>query len=169
MPRDSVDRMVEAWSASHPGTDVSPLEVVGRLLLSAEHCRRQLEAALRSFELSFGDFDVINTLRRHSDQDGQHPSDLARSSLITTGAMTARLKRLERSGLITRSTDLGDGRAVRVHLTERGDQIARRALDAVLEADLAFLQPLNADQRETAAALLKRLLLAAEATNGSEG
>jgi DNA-binding MarR family transcriptional regulator len=164
MDKDSVDRMIEAWAAADPTLDPRPLEVVGRLLLCAQHCQQQLVAALRPLDLSFGDFDVLNTLRRRADPHGTNPSQLAQSSLITTGAMTARLHRLERSGLITRVPDRGDGRAVRIRLTARGSRLARKALQAVLEADEAFLEPLQMQQRDTVASILKLLLLHNEAT-----
>jgi DNA-binding MarR family transcriptional regulator len=163
MDTDSVDRIIQAWAQRDPRVDARPLEVVGRLLLCAEHCKRDLVAALRPFDLSFGDFDVLNTLRRRGDQQGTNPSDLAASSLITTGAMTSRLNRLERAGLIARMPDPADGRGVRVRPTARGEQLAEQALQAVIAADEAFLQPLNQRQRDEVAAALKLLLLHHEA------
>lgn len=162
MRTDSVDEIVRAWAAREPGLDTSPLEVVGRLLLCAGHLERALVAALEPLGVSFGDFDVINTLRRRSDPSGTNPRDLARSSLITSGAMTARLDRLARRGLIERAPDPADGRAVLVRLTGRGEQLADRALHAVLAADEAFLAPLEPAQREAAASLLKCLLVRCE-------
>jgi DNA-binding MarR family transcriptional regulator len=158
MHTDSVDRIIQAWAERDPQVDARPLEVVGRLLLCAEHCKRDLVAALRPFDLSFGDFDVINTLRRRGEEQGTNPSDLAASSLITTGAMTSRLDRLERAGLIRRTPDPADGRGVRVRLTTRGEQLAQQALQAVIAADKAFLEPLDEHQRDLVASALKRLL-----------
>jgi DNA-binding MarR family transcriptional regulator len=163
MDTDSVDRMIEAWAEADPTLNPQPLEVVGRLLLCAQHLQQKLVAALHPYDLSFGDFDVLNTLRRRADPHGTNPSQLAQSSLITTGAMTARLHRLERSGLITRVPDRDDGRAVRIRLTSRGSRLAKTALQAVLEADEAFLEPLQMRQRDTVASLLKLLLLHHEA------
>ena len=76
--------------------------------------------------------------------------------------MTTRLDRLERAGLIARAPDPADGRAVRVRLSRRGDQLAREALGAVLAADHAFLEPLGDRQQEAVAAGLKQLLLHCE-------
>lgn len=159
MPADSVDRIIAAWAERDPTVDARPLAVVGRLLLCAHHCRKALVAALEPFGLSFGDFDVINTLRRRRDKGGTNPSDLARSALITTGAMTARLDRLERARLIRRTADPGDGRAVRVHLTPTGERLAKRALRAVIAADLDFLRPLSEEEREATSSALRLLLL----------
>jgi DNA-binding MarR family transcriptional regulator len=114
--------------------------------------------------LSIADFDVLNTLRRRSDRRGTNPSDLAHSSLITTGAMTARLNRLERAGLIRRAPDPADRRGVLVHLTRPGSIKARQALNAVIIAAEAFLEPLSTQQQRTAAAVLKPLLLHHETT-----
>lgn len=159
MRPDSIDRIIAAWEQRDPRVDARPLAVVGRLLLWADHGRTAIVTALAPFGLSFGDFDVLNTLRRHADERGTNPSDLARSSLITTSAMTARLDRLERAGLIQRAPDRDDGRAVRVHLTAKGDRLAERALGAIIAADEEFLAPLNERQRDTVAATLKLLLL----------
>ena len=159
MERDSVDRIIEAWAERDPSVDATPLAVVGRLLLCAHYLKQELVGALRPFGLSFGDFDVLNTLRRAGDEEGTNPSDLAAAALITTGAMTARLDRLERAGLIERSPDPTDGRAVRVRLTRRGEELAKEALAAVIETDDAYLEPLDDGQRAAVAAALKELLL----------
>jgi DNA-binding MarR family transcriptional regulator len=160
---DSIDRMIQAWAKSDPRVHARPLEVAGRLLLCAAHLERAIVIALKPFGLSFGDFDVLNTLRRRADEQGTNPSDLAHSSLITSGAMTARLDRLERAALVERAPDPTDRRAVRVHLTEAGERIAEQALHAVIAADESFLEPLSERQRDTVASALKQLLLSAEA------
>jgi len=159
---DSVDRIVQAWANRDPRVDARPLEVAGRLLLCAAHLERAIVAALEPFGLSFGDFDVLNTLRRRGEEHGANPSDLAKSSLITSGAMTARLDRLERAGLIKRAPDPTDRRAVRVHLSEAGERVAEQALQAVIAADNAFLEPLSQRRRDAVASALRQLLLHAE-------
>src|SRR5918994_2815093 len=74
---------------------------------------------------------------------GTKPSDLARSSLITTGAMTARVDRLERAGLIQRTPDPTDRRSMLVQLTGQGDKLAKQALHAVIASNETFLEPLD--------------------------
>ncbi|MFC0623056.1 MarR family winged helix-turn-helix transcriptional regulator [Kribbella deserti] len=153
---DSVDRMIEAWRRSHPELEVSPLEVVGRLLLCARHLERALVAALKPLGLSFGDFDVLNTLRRMAVP--ANPTELAAASLVTSGAMTARLDRLVEAGLVDRVAAEHDRRGVRVSLTKAGNDIADKALKAVLSADEQFLAPLDRNQRGDAVELLRLLL-----------
>lgn len=162
MPTDHVDQMVAAWARVAPDLDVEPLEVAGRLLRCAAYLERAIDDALRPLGLSFGDFDVINTLRRRGDPAGTNPKVLAAAALITSGAMTSRLDRLERAGLLERRLDPHDRRAVLVQLTPVGKERAARALEAVLDADRRFLDPLGPEDRRTVAASLKRLLLRAE-------
>lgn len=159
MKSDSVDRIVQAWRKRDPHLDSSTLEITGRLLLCAGYYERTVSTILQPFGLSIADFDVLNTLRRVSDQHGSKPSDMARSSLITTGAMTSRLDRLERSGLIRRMPDPADRRGVLVRLTSQGSKVARQALHELIAANQAFLEPLSGQQRESLASALQLLLL----------
>ncbi|MGH3681978.1 MAG: MarR family winged helix-turn-helix transcriptional regulator, partial [Natronosporangium sp.] len=158
MDADHVDRMVAAWARLDPALDIEPLEVAGRLLRCAAYLERAIDQALRPLGLSFGDFDVINTLRRRAEPAGTNPTALAASALITSGAMTSRLDRLERAGLVERHPDPYDRRAILVRLTPAGRDRASRALAAVLAADRQFLDPLGQDDRVSVAAALKRLL-----------
>ncbi len=159
MESDSVDRIVQAWRERDPQLDSSSLEVTGRLLLCAVYYERTVGTVLHRFGLSIADFDVLNTLRRVSDQHGSKPSDMARSSLITTGAMTSRLDRLERAGLIRRTPDPADRRGVLVRLTPRGSKVARQALQELIGTNEAFLEPLSGQQRDSIASALKQLLV----------
>lgn len=159
MDSDSVDRIVQAWRRRDPKLDSSSLEVTGRLLLCSGYYERAVMAALQPFGLSIADFDVLNTLRRVGDSRGSKPTDLARASLVTTGAMTSRLDRLERSGLIRRTPDPADRRGVLVRLTAQGTKVAGRALRELIAANEAFLKPLSGQQRESIASALRLLLL----------
>ena len=159
MESDSVDRIVQAWRKRDPHLDSSTLEITGRLLLCAGYYERTVSTILQPFGLSIADFDVLNTLRRVSDQHGSKPSDMARSSLITTGAMTSRLDRLERAGLIRRTPDPADRRGVLVRLTPRGSKVARQALHELIATNQAFLEPLSDQQQDWIASALKKLIL----------
>jgi DNA-binding MarR family transcriptional regulator len=156
---DSVDRIVQAWRERDPQLDSSSLEVTGRLMLCAGYYERTVGTVLQRFGLSIADFDVLNTLRRVGDQHGSKPTDMARSSLITTGAMTSRLDRLERARLIRRTPDPADRRGVLIRLTPRGSKVAGQALQELIATNEAFLEPLSGGQRDLIASALKQLLV----------
>lgn len=159
MTGDSIDRMLAEWARTEPDLDADPLAVIGRILVCAEHAQRAVVAALRPHGLTYGDFDVLNTLRRRADPGGTSPGDLARSALITSGAMTTRLDRLTEAGLIERRPDPEDRRAILVRLTRRGSGLVRRALRSVLAADKEFLAPLTRRQHDAVADGLRTLLI----------
>ena len=135
MESDSVDLIVQAWRIRDPQLDSRTLEVIGRLLLCAEYFERAAKRSFRGSSWSVADFDVLNALRRVGDRHGSKPTELARSSLITTGAMTSRLDRLERAGLIRRLPDPDDRRGVLVCLTSQGAKSPRQALHALTSAN----------------------------------
>ena len=169
MESDTVDRIMQAWRERDPHLDSSSLEVTGRLMLCAGYYERAVGTVLQPLGLSIADFDVLNTLRRVTDQHGSKPSDMARSSLITTGAMSSRLDRLERARLIRRTPDPADRRGVLVQLTPRGSKVARQALQELIVTNQAFLEPLSGQQRDSIASTLKQLLLHHEPRSPQHG
>jgi DNA-binding MarR family transcriptional regulator len=65
-------------------------------------------------------------------QEGALIGDIAQALSVGASAMTGMANRMEQAGLITRVRDTGDGRAIRLHLTEEG-QVARRRAQADLK------------------------------------
>ena len=92
-------------------------------------------------ELSRSAASVLGTLR---DEGPTRITDLANLEAVTQPTMTTLVTRLERDGLVTRSPDPADARAVRAGITDEGrERLARMraARAAVLDAALAELEP----------------------------
>jgi DNA-binding MarR family transcriptional regulator len=83
--------------------------------------------------------------------------ELQRLSLVTTGAVSQRVERAARRGLVRRSPAAGDARKVVVELTEDGRTAAAAAelLRVVLDAEQSVLEPLDADDRPALEELLR--------------
>lgn len=158
-----MDRIIELWGVRQPGLDASNLEVIGRVLRAAVHIERLREQVLRPMRLSPADFDLLVTMLRVDAGEGVNPSVLSTSCMVTSGAITSRLTRLEGSGLLERRPDPSDRRGVLVRLTPEGERMAHRALDAVFAVHEQVLEPLSERDRDAAAKLLRRLLASAEA------
>lgn len=156
---DRAGRAMEQWRRERPDLDVSPMGVIGRLNeASALIARDRLAPVFARFGLQPGEFDVLATLRRSGSPYALTPTELYEATMVTSGAMTARLDRLEKAGLIQRAPHPSDRRGVVVQLTAKG----RELTDAVLAAHVAneheILAALTPAERETLASLLEKLI-----------
>jgi DNA-binding MarR family transcriptional regulator len=94
------------------------------------------------------------TLRRLEDEGPMRITDLAAAELVAQPSMTGLVTRLEHEGLVERTPDPDDARAVRVALTDAG----RSELATVRAARAAAMQErLDALDPEARAALLTAL------------
>lgn len=148
--RDVVDRLIAKWRDARPDLDPSPLEVVGRVLVLAQHLERSVESALEKHGLALGQFDILATLRRHGKKGGLTPTQLLESVVLSSGGMTARLDALADAGMICRRPNPADRRMVVIELTAKGRRVidtatrtrfgeARDSLPALDDTELAAL------------------------------
>ncbi len=79
---------------------------------------------------------ALLTLRRLEDEGPLRITDLAAAELVAQPTMTGIVRRLAADGLVMRSSDPDDARAVRVALTEAG----REELASVRSSRVAVLQ-----------------------------
>ncbi|HZN21896.1 MAG TPA: MarR family transcriptional regulator [Gaiellaceae bacterium] len=68
------------------------------------------------------------------EEDGLRMGELARRSGLSKQAMTTLVRMVEEAGLVTRERDAADGRAIRVSLSPRGEELRPHAERAVAEA-----------------------------------
>ena len=154
---DEVERLVGGWRRVLPGVDVSPLEVLSRVARLARHLDRQRSLVFARHDLETWTFDVLSALRR---ADGQQlsPGQLLAQTLVTSGTMTNRIDRLEERGLVRRRPDPTDARSVRVQLTATGRRRVDGAVEDLAAREDAILGALDASERATLAALLRRVV-----------
>ncbi len=133
------------------------MAVVGRLLSIGRLLAARANAALKPLGLHYTDLDVLATLRRGGKPYRRTPTELRDSVLITSGAMTACLDRLEGNGLIARVADPNDRRSSAAELTTKGRQRIDRAIGVRFEEAAGALAVLTEAERTRLAALLKKL------------
>lgn len=142
--------------------------VVGRISRAAQALRRPLEATFRRFGLNGGEFDVLATLRRSGAPYTLTPTALFTELMLSSGAMTNRLDRLEQAGLIQRRPDPADRRGTLVVLTPVGLTLIDAAVAEHVANERRLLTPLTADEQVQLAGLLRKLLPALEDAPGDE-
>ncbi|MFD1323803.1 MarR family winged helix-turn-helix transcriptional regulator [Micromonospora sonneratiae] len=155
---DHVDRVLEQWGDQRPDLDVSPMAVFGRLARLSRLVNTELNHTFSSHGLDSASFDVLATLRRSAPPHRLTPTDLMRSSMVTSGAITQRLDRLEARGLVTRTPSESDGRGVHVALTDEGRTLIDRALPDHVATEERLLAPLGRAERDALAGTLRELL-----------
>jgi DNA-binding MarR family transcriptional regulator len=162
MHQDALDRILKEWHQARPDLDPTPLAVLGRLQRLADLVHRRVDATLKPYGLTWELLDVLGTLRRTEFPFRCTPTALYRSCMLSSGAMTNRIDRLEAAGLVSRVPDPEDRRSILVGLTERGRVVVDEAI-AVVWATLAqIVAGITATEHETLASLLRTLIIALE-------
>ena len=154
---DPVDRLLGQWQRERPDLDTSPMAVVGRVSRIARHIDLAQRATFARYDLDPPGFDVLATLRRTGEPFELSAGDLMRSAMVTSGAITQRLDRLETRGLVRRSPHPRDGRVVLVSLTPAGRELVDRVLPDHLATEERLLAGLTRQQRAALADLLRTL------------
>ena len=155
---DEVDEVMAAWHRERPDLATSPMAVWSRIhrlaaLLDAARKRCFAEHGLDNWE-----FDVLAALRRAGEPYQLSPGQLPHQTHVTSGTMTNRVDRLCDRGLVTRHAAPSDGRSVVVGLTGAGRRAVDNALEALVELEESLLAGWSAGERESLAAMLRRLL-----------
>lgn len=156
---DEVDRLLADWRRERPDLDLAPLAVMSRLSRLARRLDAERKDVFESFGLEGWSFDVLAALRRTGAPYELPPRILLRQTLVSSGAMTNRIDRLEAAGLVARRPDPHDRRGVLVRLTAPGRRRVDECLDALAAREHELLAPLGGDDRARLAVLLRRLLL----------
>jgi DNA-binding MarR family transcriptional regulator len=157
---DAVDQILQQWGRERPDLDCSPMGVIGRITQLQREVFLAQRATFARHGLDAPSFDVLAALRRAGAPYQLTPTELMRTALVTSGAITQRLDRLEDRGLITRERSAADGRAVVVTLTAAGRAALDTALPDHLETEKSLLDGLPSADQALLADLLRRLLVA---------
>lgn len=156
---DHVDEIVEQWRRERPRLDVSGMAIIGRITRLEQLIRPQLNAVFAQHDLESWEFDVLATLLRNGAPHQLTPGQLLDSMMITSGAMTNRIDRLEHRGLVKRTKSPTDGRQVLVKLTKKGLKVVDSALVDHTANERAIVGALTPDQHDQLVELLRCLHL----------
>lgn len=154
---DHVDEIVAQWQQERPDVDVSGMALIGRVSRLERAIAPLLAEVFAQHGLEAWEFDMLATLRRSGAPYQLTAGQLVSSMMITSGAVTNRIDRLEGRGLIRRERDPHDGRVVRVTLTDAGLERIDAALPDHAANELRMVSALAPEERETLIALLSKL------------
>ncbi|WP_122046478.1 MarR family winged helix-turn-helix transcriptional regulator [Vibrio atlanticus] len=159
---DAIDRVVEQWAKEKPELETEPMAMMGRIMRIAKYMETQVAELHKNYDMKLGEFDVLATLRRSGKPYQLTPSELIGSMMLTSGAMTNRLDKLEAKGLIRREHSKEDRRSVSVQLTKDGLILIDQMMTEHVEMQKKLVKSLSASQKKNANQLLKAWLSAYE-------
>ncbi|MGV0814476.1 MarR family transcriptional regulator [Mycolicibacterium boenickei] len=131
---------------------------LGADLLSVVARLNRLATQRTRLPLPWAQARLLSTIE---DQGEARISDLAYLDHCSQPTMTTQVRRLEDAGLVSRTTDPGDARAVLIRITDRGRQTLEQARADRAAAINPRLERLSAEERRTLTAavdVIRRLL-----------
>lgn len=159
---DGVEAMVSEAVATWPEIDPDVEAVVERVGKIDRLLNKAAKASLSKVDLGFEEFKVLMNLYFGPQSHGT----LSRSLLVSTGAMTNRLDKLEQAGLVKRERDPSDRRGVLLEITDAG----RERLDTYAaiggRRERELLAVLSRDELQALNVLLKKVLGSLQAQLG---
>jgi DNA-binding MarR family transcriptional regulator len=161
-PPDTIELFMCQWRDERPDLDPAPFGIFGRIHRIAGYFNRRADAWLGELGLTWETFSLIVTLRRAGKPYAMRPTDLLRESLLSSGAVTNRIDRVEHLGLVRRIPDPNDRRGVVVQLTASGRSLADRAIALHFKEMSRLLGGLPPKDAQRIATLLSTLLLSLE-------
>src|SRR3954454_12851605 len=106
---------------------VDPLRVWFRFIRLNRRVSAAVGAELREIGLSIPQFDVLSTL---TEREGLTQQELASRLYVTKGNVSGLIDRLVEAGLVERRAIEGDRRSHALHLTGKGQDLARQGIAA---------------------------------------
>lgn len=157
-----MDGILAQWRRERPDVDASPMAVCGEVWRAGERLRQGVVANVAGADLDLAGFDVLLTLRRNGREQALSPSALAKDMMLSTSAMTNRLDRLEKRGLIARKADPEDRRGLQIVLTDDGFALVDGLIASHVETEERMLTALSQAERAMLRELLGKIGGAAE-------
>jgi DNA-binding MarR family transcriptional regulator len=157
-----LDAQVRLALATWPQIDPEVEAIVMGIAKAAGYLDHAAQATLARVGLTKEEFKVLCALHTATRSHGS----LCRDLRVSTGAMTNRLDKLERAGLVKRSRDPDDRRGVLLELTARGRQKLDQYIDTGATRERQLLAALSATQKQQLKRLLQALLTSLHAELG---
>ncbi|MFB6825832.1 MarR family winged helix-turn-helix transcriptional regulator [Streptomyces virginiae] len=157
---DAVDAIVGQWTAERPdlAAGLWPVEVVARIQRMTRVIDKQQKAFAAEHDLEVGELDILFTLCRSGPPYALTAGALIPAAMVTSGAITNRIDRMEAKGLVERVRDGQDRRTVRIRLTEQSLALTQLMIDEHLRGYAELLAPLDPTTCATMAQALRTLL-----------
>lgn len=158
---------VSEWKKIRPNLNLSTLFLTIRILRLGKVMEDEYDRSCRQrFDLKGSDMRVLFALLRGGIPYSKRPTDLFKSLLVTSGAISKQIDRLARVNLVERLPDARHRGGYLIHLTRQGKRVADAALemfssDWIIHSAFSGLDP---KELKAAIRIVDRLLDEVETT-----
>lgn len=159
MTQDAIDRIVDQWNRERPDLDVSPTHVLQRITRLYLLQSASFAEVFGRYGITFAEYEVLAALVRSGSPYRLKPKDLIGALVLSSGAVTNRIDRVEAAGLVERLPDPDDRRGTLVALTKRGRTVVDEAVRDHLGNEERLLGALSVNERRELVRLLRKLLV----------
>lgn len=157
-PARSAAGIAAAWRRERPGTPTNSIEIVTPIWWLAKLFTDDRNRALREAGIDAATLDLLSVIRRSGPPYTLSTREIARRTLVTAGAISQRVARAERDGLVERTPASTGRRTVLVKLTAEGHALIERSVDTVLGREATLVSGLSDHERTTLIAALNKLM-----------
>lgn len=158
--RDHVDQMLDVWAREIPDLDRLTEGIIERIQILAWNFNQSMDEVLAQYDLDRREFSLLGKLRKYGPPYRTSAGKLATDLRLSSGAMTNRLDRMERAGLIRRLPDPEDRRGTIVEPTELGLSMWDKTVGASARREAAATDVLSEAEKEQLHDLLRALMTA---------
>jgi DNA-binding MarR family transcriptional regulator len=157
-PRDGADAIQDAWRRELPAVPVESIGVITRIWWAAKVFGDRRRRLLANLGVDVATLDLLSTLRRSGPPYQMSPGELAGACMVTRGAITQRVERAVKAGLVERTTAGSGYHARAISLTDAGNALLDHVVADLLTAEDRLIGHLGPERREQLADLLRDLL-----------
>jgi DNA-binding MarR family transcriptional regulator len=148
-----IENITRQWQRERPDLELGDFLLAIYLRRLGQLIENEYDRMCQArFAMSARDMRVLLALRRGGPPYALRPTDLFESLLVTSGAVTKQVDRLERRRLVKRLPDPDHGGGFRVQLTPRGLEMVDAAVELLAKSSPIKPATSHLDKREREAA-----------------
>jgi len=142
--------------------------VVSRIAAISKQVGRSFDETVAAYGLSHSEYRMLLRLATRSEDKRMSAGELSRALMLSSGAMTNRLDRLEKAGLLRRVPDPRDRRGVLVELTAEGVKTIDRAVIEQAAKEIDVMSTLSPKELTQLNNLLRKVLISLERSSADK-
>lgn len=146
-----------AWERELPGVDAGSIVVITPLWRVAKNLADERRRTLSRLGIDRSTLDLLSVIRRAGPPYELTTREITARTLVTAGAISQRITRAERAGLVERSPSDASRRAVAVRLTEAGHRLIEPAVRHLLTHEASLISALTPAEQTALATILAKL------------